>query len=196
MITLLSLRLRHRDLIVTRYIFLTDGDPTDELSDWQAEIEENKRAGDMWFVIILGAGVSSTVRGEIQAVVCALDGIYVEVTAAPSLSITLHHSPSSLRRLVERAVLELVVAERVGRGARRFRWSGRSSSCARGRGCGCGRGRGRARARGRGCWCMAGAAPAAGGVSTPPSSSMGDSESGPSSGATGRLTRARVRAAA
>ena len=59
------------------YVFLTDGNPTDELADFQTSLETNLRESDMFFFIILGSGVTSTVQANIQAIICAVGGIFI-----------------------------------------------------------------------------------------------------------------------
>ena len=61
------------------YIFLTDGDPTDELAEFQTSLEAHLRSTDMFFFVALGDGIDAATTSDIQTIVCAVGGIYLAV---------------------------------------------------------------------------------------------------------------------
>ena len=66
------------------YVFLTDGDPTetagiDPFDEWEAEILGNKREHDMFFIVALGDGLTSSALDGLKSVACAIDGVFIQV---------------------------------------------------------------------------------------------------------------------
>ena len=57
------------------YVFLSDGEPNDNVQTFRTTIKTNKRDKDVFFMVSLGSGVSSTLKDA----ACDVGGIYIKV---------------------------------------------------------------------------------------------------------------------
>ena len=71
-------RLTRRTDVLILWTTSVPGDPNDsDLTDFQTLLEDNLRANDMLFFIILGSGVTASMQASIQTAVCAVGGIFI-----------------------------------------------------------------------------------------------------------------------
>ena len=70
------------------YVFLTDGDPTDDMDDFVNIINLNKREHDMFFLIALGSGLSNAALDNLRSAACAIDGVFIQVADSDTSALT------------------------------------------------------------------------------------------------------------
>ena len=65
------------------YVFLSDGEPNDSIQTFRDTINANKRDKDMFFMVSLGSGVSSTLKNA----ACDVGGIYIKVADGSAVAL-------------------------------------------------------------------------------------------------------------
>ena len=70
------------------YVFLTDGKPSDDISEFETMILANKREHDMFFLIALGSGLSNAALDNLRSAACAIDGVSIQVADSDTSALT------------------------------------------------------------------------------------------------------------
>ena len=66
------------------YVFLSDGEPSDDIDDFVTTVNANKREHDMFFLIALGSGVGDTLKNA----ACDIDGVFISVEDSDTSALT------------------------------------------------------------------------------------------------------------
>ena len=66
------------------YVFLSDGEPSDNINDFVTTVNANKQEHDMFFLIALGSGVGDTLKNA----ACDIGGVFISVEDSDTSALT------------------------------------------------------------------------------------------------------------